>query len=146
MKAYISKSNLVNYDDLIAGRSLLEKYKVDTYEYLGGRYSTKPIEDADLMICISYPKAKEDNYIYVGKGIYVEITTAINKGLVVLMYNGGRFFWIKETKVFDMKDFAKKFGRIEVFPVPVKDISKFLKEVPIRENKNKEEDTNFKIM
>lgn len=146
MKAYISKSNLVKYDDLIAVRSLLEKYGIETTEYTTGRYSTKPIEDADLIICISYPGAKDGNYIYVGKGIYVEITTALHEGVVVLMYDGGRFFRIKEIKVFDMKDFAKKFGRIEVFPEAVKDISKFLKTIPIREKKEKEEDINFNIV
>lgn len=145
MKAYISKSNLADYHDLTSVRSLLEKYKIEVSEYLTGRYSTKPIEDADLMICISYPGAKEDNYIYVGKGIYVEITTALHEGVVVLMKDGGSFYRIKETKVYDLKDYAKKFGRIEVFIPPVKAISKFIKSVHVRERKEKEE-TNFKFI
>ena len=95
MKAYISKSNLVNYDDLIAVRSILEKAEIETTEYHTGKYSTKGIEAADLMVCISYPQAHQGDFIFVGKGIYVEITTALHEGLVVVMYDAGRFYKIK---------------------------------------------------
>ncbi len=139
MKAYISKSNLVDYDSLIAVRSILDIYGVEAKEYTGGRYSSQPIEDADLMICISYPSSKDRNYIYVGKGIYIEIITALHEKVIVLMYEAGNFYKIKETKVFDIGDYRKKFGRIEIFPESVKDIGKFLKAVPIRDKEKKEE-------
>jgi len=146
VKAYISKSNLADYKDLIVVRSLLEKHKIETSEYLGGRYSVKPIEDADLMVGISYPEAKEGNHVYVGKGVYSEIETALSEGLVVLMYDRGKLYEIEGMVVNNIKDYVKRFGKIEVSATPLKKVSKFFeKAVPIRKKKTKEE-FNFKMI
>jgi len=61
------------------------------------------------------------------------------------MYSKGKLYEINEISVNNIEDYKKTFGKIEVNPKPVKDFSKFLKGVPVREKKTNE-NTNFKMI
>jgi len=141
MKIYISKSNLVNPDDLINVRKILEDHDIQIAEYKGGEYSSEPLKTSDLLVSISYPGAVEGNMTYLGKGSFSELDKALQHNIPVLFYDG-LFHVVTSRDINDTKDFQKRFGKVffKANGFDETTIGGYLKTVPIME---RTEETNL---
>ena len=142
LKVYISKSNQANPDTLIFVRELLKKHNVEVVEYSGGKYSSKPLGHSDVLVCISYPGAKEEDIVLTGKGIFSEVEKSLLGRIPSLYTNGDSFFFVKGCEINDLKDFQRKFGKLylEKGEMTRNEFLQYLDTVSVRENKEDEED------
>lgn len=115
-KVYISKSNLVDYDHLIKVRSELAKLDLEIIEYDGKTpYDNNIVNKADYMLVLTYNGAKDKNTYFIGKGVYSEINTFLNKKNIFIIDVYHKFLILnKINKVieYNTTDYKRTYAKI----------------------------------
>lgn len=95
MKCYLAKSNRANPTLVSNVRHELHK-KFTIIEYTGGNYTHKLLCNSDFVVAIM-----ENDYKYLGKGIYTQIYTALINDIPVFLFTSSeKLIYIKNQSQF----------------------------------------------
>lgn len=76
-RIYLAKSNRASFDDVALLRKHLTERGHEIVEFLGGEYSSEPLELSDACIMVVEPQTEQK--VIVGRGLYEQANICIYK-------------------------------------------------------------------
>tara|TARA_R110000772_G_scaffold268463_2_gene395654 strand:- start:246 stop:716 length:471 start_codon:yes stop_codon:yes gene_type:complete len=79
-KVYLSKSKAGDFDTLVKAKSVLKKFDIDLFEFMGGNYTTRLLDNSEcnLILPMTLPVT---NFFKVGRGQWEECFRSNTEGI-----------------------------------------------------------------